>query len=287
MDIVARILNFTLMITMPIGLAVFLARRFKTEWKLFGIGCVTFILSQVFHIPFNLWVLNPLMGKMGLNLAQSKGIQLAVIGLLLGLSAGLFEEITRYLGYKFWIKDQRDWKSALKYGAGHGGIESILIGILAMLTFIQIMSLRGTDLTTAIPAAQIELARSQIEAYWAAPWYLALLGAVERLIAIIFHLSATVLVLESFRRKRFVWVIYAILWHTILDGVAVFAVQTWNPYIAEGLLGVLGIMSLAIIFKLKSTNEPASLDESPILPTRFEIGPVVPSEENLEDSRYA
>ena len=286
MDIAARVLNFSLMIAMPIILAVFLSRKFKTEWKLFGIGCLTFIISQVFHIPFNQWILNPLIGKLGLSITQS-GVQLAAVGLFYGLSAGLFEEITRYLGYKFWIKENRDWKSALKYGNGHGGIEAIILGVLGLMTFIQIMALRGQDLAAVFPSDQLALARMQIEAYWASPWYLAVLGAVERLFAIVFHLSATILVLESFRRKNLIWLGYAIVWHMALDAVAVFAGQTWNAYITEGILGLFGLLSLGIIFKLKSTDEPEIQEQTPFVATHPEIRPVDPSQENLEDSRYA
>jgi uncharacterized membrane protein YhfC len=47
-------LNFILMMTMPIALGVFLARRFKLGWGLWFIGAATFILSQVVHIPLNM-----------------------------------------------------------------------------------------------------------------------------------------------------------------------------------------------------------------------------------------
>ena len=202
MNIVARILNFSLMIAMPIGLAVFLVRKLKTEWYLFGIGTATFILSQVFHIPFNHWVLKPLVASLGLDFTQ-KGWQLAAMGVIFGLSAGLFEEIARYLGYRFWVKSDRNWGSALMYAAGHGGIESIILGILVLLSFIQVISLRGVDLASVVGADQIELVQAQIEAYWATPWHLAILGALERLSTICFHLSATVLVLQVFIRKKY------------------------------------------------------------------------------------
>jgi uncharacterized membrane protein YhfC len=285
MDIIARIFNFSLMIGLPLVLAVYFSRKLKTEWKLFGIGCATFVISQVFHIPFNQWVLNPLMASFGFSVTQS-GIQLAIVGLFYGLSAGLFEELTRYLGYRFWIRENRDWKSALMYGAGHGGIEAIILGVLVLVAFVQIMALRGQDLASLVPADQLDLARSQIEAYWAAPWPMALLGAVERVIAIVFHISATVLVLESFRRKNFIWVIYAILWHTLLDAVAVFAAQTWNPYITEGILGVFGLLSLGLIFWLRSEAEPVSPESDLGASDLSEIQPVDLTEDHLEDSRY-
>ena len=290
MNIVAHILNFSLMIAMPIGLAVYLVRKIKTEWYLFGIGMATFILSQVFHIPFNQWVLNPLVINLGLNLDQ-KGAQLVIISILYGLSAGLFEEIARYLGYRFWVKRDRNWKSALMYGAGHGGIESILLGFLVLVSFIQAISLRGVDLATVVDADQVELVRAQIDAYWSTPWHLAILGAVERLATICFHLSATVLVLQAFRRKNITWLALAIFWHTLVDAVAVFASRTWNPYITEGIILVFGILSLGVIYLLKSPSDPVDEGSFILKPDvelpQLEIQSVMPSEENLEDSRYA
>jgi uncharacterized membrane protein YhfC len=287
LNIIARVLNFSLMILMPVGLALYLSRKLKTEWKLFGIGVLTFVISQVFHIPFNGLVLNPLVNKLGLSLTQN-GFQLAMVGLIYGLSAGVFEEITRFLGYRWWIKDERDWKSALMVGAGHGGIESILLGGVVLLAFIQATTLQGTDLSTVVDADQVEMVRAQIEAYWAAPWQLALLGAVERLATICFHLSATVLVLQSFHRKNGIWVILAVCWHTLVDATAVFASRTWNPYITEGLILGLGMVSLVIVYVLKSPDEPR-VNGIPTAPNGYtapEIKAITPSETDLEDSRY-
>jgi uncharacterized membrane protein YhfC len=287
MNILARILSFSLMIVMPIGLALYLSWKLKTEWKLFGIGVATFVISQVFHIPFNGLVLNSLVSRLGLSLDQT-GLQLALVALIYGLSAGVFEEVTRFLGYHWWIKEERDWKSALMFGAGHGGIESILLGGVVLLAFIQATTLQGTDLSTVVDADQVEVARAQIEAYWAVPWHLAILGAVERLATICFHLSATVLVLQAFRRKNGIWVVLAVCWHTFVDATAVFASHTWNPYITEGLILALGIASVVIIFVLKSPDEPQA-SGIPTLPnedTPLEIQAITPSETNLEDSRY-
>jgi uncharacterized membrane protein YhfC len=289
MDIAARLLNFTLMIAMPLGLAIFLVRRYKAAWSLFGIGTVTFLLSQVGHIPFNYWVLNPLVERWGLDLGRT--LDLAVIGLVYGLSAGLFEEITRYIGYRLWIRQDRSWSSALMYGAGHGGIESILLGVLTLYAFIQAVTLRGVDLSRIVEADLVRLAEAQLQAYWAAPWHLAILGAEERLAAIAFHLSAAVLVLQSFTRRNILWLVLAIAWHTLLDGVAVFASRTLNPYVTEAILLGLGLLSLGWIFVLRepaeenpetaaASTEPPPGDQAPA------VRPVQPSEESLDDSRY-
>jgi uncharacterized membrane protein YhfC len=131
-DIFVRLLNALLMIAMPLALVIYLTRKLNVGWRLFGIGGVTFVASQVLHIPFNLWVLNPLMEKFGLSISQI-GMQLVIVAILYGLSAGVFEETARYLVYRFWLKKdaERTWRSALIFGTGHGGIEAIILGVLS------------------------------------------------------------------------------------------------------------------------------------------------------------
>ncbi len=288
LEILIRLLNAFLMIGMPLILGVYLARKLDLPWRLFGIGAVTFIVSQVFHIPFNAWVLNPLLGKLGLSITQV-GIQLIIVAILYGLSAGIFEEVARYIVYRFWLKRRSDrtWRSALMFGAGHGGIEAIIFGVLAGISLIRLLALRDADLSAIFPANQLEIAKEQIEFYWSLPWYGALLGAIERLSAICFHLSATVLVLQAFRRGKILWLGAAIAWHTLLDAVAVFAVQTWNMYVTEALVGVLGILSVGIIFLLREPDE--TLDEPRPEIRVLSLNEVEAGElsgEHVEESRY-
>ena len=98
MDIAVRLLNGLLMIAMPIALGIYLARRMGKRWKLFLVGAVLFVASQVLHIPFNLIVLNPILEQIGFGQGNF-GSALLLGALLLGLSAGLFEEITRWLAF--------------------------------------------------------------------------------------------------------------------------------------------------------------------------------------------
>lgn len=291
MTVAIRIINFTLMIAMPLILGVFLAGKLKSEWRLFGIGALTFIFSQCFHIPFNYWVLNPLVTNLNLQ-SNSQMLPHAVIGLLFGLSAGLFEEIFRWVGFHFWIKEERDWKSALMFGAGHGGIESILLGILVLYGFLQALSLQGTDLNMIVGIEHAPLAQAQIDTYWAAPWHLAILGAVERFSTILFHLSASVFVLQVFLRKNILWLFLAIGWHTLVDAVAVFASRFWSPYTTEGIILFLGLLSLGFVFILKpedkhQTKTPGLDLSDSIERLDIEFQQIKPSEEDLENSKYA
>ena len=88
LDVITRSLNALLMIALPLGLGAVLARKLGAAWETFGIGALTFVASQVFHIPFNAWVLSPIAEKWGLADPQS-AVQLASMAILLGVDLSL------------------------------------------------------------------------------------------------------------------------------------------------------------------------------------------------------
>jgi uncharacterized membrane protein YhfC len=282
-------LNALLMIAMPVGLAIYLTRKFNLGWKLWWIGGFTFILSQVLHIPFNYLILNPQLGKLG-ERALAEPLPLLLTALALGLSAGLFEEFARYAMYRWWAKDARSWGRGLLAGAGHGGVEAIILGVLVLYGFLQLLAVRGVDLATVVPLDQLELAKAQVEAYWSANWYDSLLGALERAFTIPFHIAASVLVLQVFIRKQMRWLWLAVAWHTIVDAGAVAAGSYIGPYLTEALIGGFAMISLFIIFRLKQPEpiEPPEVDLTPLPPplSAEALQPVEESDTTLEHSRY-
>ena len=276
-------LNFLLMIAMPLALGWFIARRRGASWRLFGIGAVTFIAAQVFHIPFNF-----LVDRSGI-LPENLSIvtNLVIVALFLGLSAGVFEEGARYLAYRYWARDARTWGKGLMLGAGHGGVESIIVGLLGGINFVALAAMRSGALLEQMPAEQLPLVEAQIEALFATPLHLALLGAVERIFALTAHLALSLMVMQVFTRGRIRWLLAAILWHTLLNAVAVFAINTWDAVVTEALIGVIALLSLGIIFWLR---EPEPIEEE--LEPLPEAGPAPPlaakvTEEALDRSRYS
>ncbi len=152
------------MIVFGLGLGAILAKRLKLDWGLFGAGAITFIGSQVLHIPFNAWLLTPSLKSFGL-LENPSGIKLVLVALALGASAGVFEEGARYCAYRFWLKDVRNWEKSLMFGAGHGGAEAVILGILTFVTVFRLIALQDADLSTVIPLEHIELAEAQLVAF--------------------------------------------------------------------------------------------------------------------------
>jgi uncharacterized membrane protein YhfC len=250
MDSFVRLLNALLMIAIPLILAPFFIRRMRVSWRLFVIGAITFIASQVLHIPFNAWVLNPL-----LNRLSSSGLQTSMLFALTavsaGLSAGIFEEIARYLIYRFWLRKERSWEQALMFGLGHGGIEAMLLGLLALFAFFQALALRGADLSSMVTAEQLPLVSANLQDFWSAPWYLAMLGAVERALAICLHLGLTVLVWRAVVSRSVGWLTLAIGWHAFVDAGTLIVYQQWGAYTAEGFVAILAGISLALVFALR------------------------------------
>lgn len=255
-------LNALLMIGLPLLLGLFLSKRLGTKWSLFGVGAVTFIASQVVHIPL-LQGLTALFRSKVLP-APPGAWQLVFNAVMLGLAAGLCEELARYLVLGLWIKSARTWREALMFGAGHGGIEAIILGGLVLVGFVNMVALRTTNIASLpVSAAQQALLAKQVAAYWSAPWYLTLLGAVERVFALCIHLSATVLVMQAFTRKNILWLVAAILWHALIDGVSVFAVGTVGPYQTEAVVGALALLGVAIIFALRPRQPEPVLEPAP------------------------
>jgi uncharacterized membrane protein YhfC len=227
-------LNGVLMIAIPISFMVILTHKFKQGWRLFWIGAATFVFSQSLHIPFNLLV-NPVFNKIGF-IALPLILQKITLSVYFGLSAGIFEELSRYAMFRWWAKEARSWDKGLLAGAGHGGIEAIILGIIVLYGYIQMSVILGMDVSKLVSPEKLELIRTQIQAYWSAPWYMTLLGLLERLFTIPLHLACSLLVLQVFTSNRNSWVVVAILFHAFVDGIAVFVSQFgFSPLAIEGM----------------------------------------------------
>ena len=243
MLIAAYAISFLGMIALPIIGWIYFTRKFSLSWKLVLAGGLTFIASQILHIPVVL-ALGSFM----------KSISLLANAIILGLLAGVFEETARYILFKLILKKSRSWKEGVLVGLGHGGAEAVLLGILAALAFITMTGYRNIDLSTlpGIPADQLELARQQVAAYWSMPWYMALMGFVERIFAICLHVSLSVMVLYSIAYYKPIWFWLALLWHAFVDAVAVYVGQEVGILAVEGIVAIFAILSLWITFKMRS-----------------------------------
>ncbi len=267
-------LSATLIFIMAIGLGAYLTHKFKLSWLLYLIGAATFVFSQIGHIPFN----NLVVPRLGVS-----DWPLVFQVLFYGLSAGLWEEWFRYAAYRWVAKDARTWPKGLLMGAGHGGVEALIIGGIILITYLNMVILRSTpDLSTLVPADQLAAVQEGVEAYWSTPWYISMLGFVERAFSIPAHLTFSILVLQAFLRGQVRWVWFSVALHTLLNAVVLYVNATWGAVPAEIVLGLLTIFNLYIIFKLRSP-EPEEGIPAPAETVSVSSVPEVRIDETPED----
>ncbi len=231
------ILEILLMIAIPIVVVIWLGKRWSLPLRLSLVGAATFVGSQILHVPANSVIGSAL---------QLEAQPLVIQAIVLGLSAGVFEEVARYLVYRFWLAEARSWREGVLFGLGHGGVEAILTGVLVAVTLLNVIVITNAEDPTALELPEGALA--QVEEFWKTPFYLPPLAVMERVMALILHTSMATLVLLSFH-KRHIWPLAAaILWHALADFAAFYAGQRWGIVAAEGLLVVITVGSAALLW---------------------------------------
>jgi uncharacterized membrane protein YhfC len=279
-------LSGVLMAVIPFGLSYYLARRYKLGGRLWWIAASTFILSQIGLIPFSL-VVSGMFEQGRLPIPQG-GWAILFNAVLVGVSAGVFEELARYAMLRWWAKDARSWPQGLLAGLGHGGVEAIVIGLLVLFAFYQMSGLRQADLSAVVPAEQLDLARQQVATFWSMPWHIPLLDALDRLFDLACQISYPILILQAFLRQQSRWVGAAVLWHALVDGVASLTKGSLPYLAAEGIMALLALISLGLVFALRWAD-PSAAPEPPAPPKPLSVKSLKPANEtpeSLEKSRY-
>lgn len=200
---------------LPLALGFWLWRRGGAPWLAWVIGAATFLVSQVvlrlpWQIPLGLWLKPKLVDPVWL------------FGWLFvsSLTAGLFEEGGRWAAYRWAWKD-RSVKGGVMLGVGHGGIESILLVGLSLLGNLVFYVLLTQGLAPTLPPEVDATVRQQFAALTPG---LALLGGVERVLAMGLHVSCSLLVLRSMAHGPR-WLLGAMALHTTANFVAVVVTQ--------------------------------------------------------------
>jgi uncharacterized membrane protein YhfC len=186
----------------PFAVGFYIIRRFGSSWKIWFLGALMFMMSLI-RIPLNVYISQFILAGTPTPFAYS------LLVLVPSFTAGIFEEVARYIGFKRLIKD-RSYESGLTYGAGHGGVESMLIVGLNILSL-------GVMLLTN-PGA---LPPEQLLSILGMPIYLPLIGVYERIMAMIIQIGLSIMVLESIRKSDIRYLFVAVGIHTMLNYLAV------------------------------------------------------------------
>ena len=232
-------------ILIPVGL-LFWFRKKGAELLPFFIGCVVmilfaFMLEQAAHAF--------ILGSPAGAVIQSNIKLYALYG---GLMAGLFEETGRFAAFSTVLKNSRDQDmNALMYGAGHGGIEAVVVlGLTSVNNLIWsslINSGNTAQLTASLTGEALTQAEAAIQGLIATPFWMFLIGLLERIFAIALHLALSVLVWFGVKKKE-ARILFpgAILVHMVVDASAVlFSGMGIGPVAIEMIVGVM--TALAVI----------------------------------------
>lgn len=179
---------FTICVSVGLPLLAFVYACIKKQSTSFLLGALAFVFSQVLiRIP----ILQYLQDNNTNYMAFSENNPVLFALIIMGLSAGIFEEFARYFMMTFFMK-HRDWRSGFLFGMGHGGIEAILlVGISAL--FILVSS----------PSDTFDM-------------YL-FVGGIERLFAILLHIGLSIMVLQGIVQRKFFYIILAIIIHALVN----------------------------------------------------------------------
>lgn len=250
LSITFMVFSLLVSVVLPIGGIIFLKRKYNVSLKIFFIGAAAFFISvQVLEAPIHSYFLK-------LNSTTSEFLLSTPIAYMLygGLMAGIFEETTRFISFKFLIKD-RDLISGVTYGLGHGGIEAILIGGLSSLNSIVYSNLinkggfqsimEGALIPKDVISATYDQFVNSSAIIWAMP-------GIERIIAMMIHVSLSVIVLYAVKERKYIYYILSILLHAVINfPAALYQVGVIkNIFIVEGILLATVLVLVIYVFKI-------------------------------------
>jgi len=233
-------------IIVPLALGYWIVRRFGLSWRVFFLGALFFILVQVVHAPLVLVTQNPLYLTL---LPSGTTAALAGLAIYLGLMAGLFEEIGRYLVYRYIFRRQNlslSRENGLLFGTGWGGVESMIVALLVLSSMVSYILLTGDG--GAIPLPDDPLVQAEVEALRALTPLDILPGLAERMMTITLHIAWSLMVLAAVVYGKKMLLVLAILWHAAVDAAAVYLVQTQGVLVTEGVIFLFAVLAIAYIF---------------------------------------
>jgi uncharacterized membrane protein YhfC len=132
----------------PLALLVLVRRRLRVGVRYAAYGALVFLLFQIVtRIP----LVELAQQALGPGLERSRALLMGWL-VVVTASAALFEETGRYVAFRWLLhreaspSDRGWWARAVIYGIGHGGLESIGIGALALASLLGLLALSDDGL---------------------------------------------------------------------------------------------------------------------------------------------
>ena len=207
-SIAGMVFSLVVSFALPIGLFVYAKKKLGAKAAPFYIGCGVFFVmvlmleAAIHRIVFQL---------AGEALTGSV-ILYAVYG---GLMAALFEETGRYIAMRFLVKPM-DFPNAFMYGAGHGGVEAMLLcGVASINNIASAVMINSGTMSAQLATLDAEKAADTAAALS------------------VLHLSLSILVFQSIRKKAPMELVRAYLFHFVIDSLSVLLSAVASVWVVE------------------------------------------------------
>jgi uncharacterized membrane protein YhfC len=160
--------------------------------------------------------------------------------------AGVFEEVGRYVGMRYLLKQYREWKDGVAYGIGHGGIEAILLGVIGNIQILALGAIlnAGQLDKVQLPASSLPL----ITQLLTSPSWVFLISGFERIFAFIVHIGLSLVVLYSVTSGKKRFLVYAIILHAVFDLLpAMYQMKIAPLWLTEVIVMLFALVTLYIL----------------------------------------
>jgi len=247
-------------IVLPILLAVLIIKKYKANVEAIVVGGTVFFIFQIIlRIP----LLNTISST---SWYQNLAGNFLLTSLFLGITAGIFEEVGRFVGYKVLIKRKYySYKNGIGFGIGHGGIEAILlVGLTYINNIVMSLFINSGKFDTVfggnLSQDALTLAKSQLIDTKA---YMFLFGGLERIFAITIQIAFSLIILYAVKYKKYSYILLAILLHAIVDApVAYMSFKGINTILIEGYTFLCAGSALMYIIKSKNCFKDKTIEEN-------------------------
>ncbi len=234
--LVALSLSALLTLLGPFVAALVWKRRTGARWAHFGAGALTFFVSQIvlrlpWQVPLGLWLGPRLSGNVPAQIGWAAAS---------ALTAALFEEVGRWVAFRWLVKGARAPRDGAMFGLGHGGIESTLLVGITLSVSAALYALVGTGHGVGLPPEALDKLGS-LDLLSASA------GAVERILTIPIHVALSMIVLRCFERGRNLWLAVAIAGHFALDFLGVLGAHALTGATGSPMMGELAIAPFAAL----------------------------------------
>lgn len=243
------ILSMAIAFLFPIGLAIYFKKKWNFSLKAVLVGALVFFVFQiVIRIPL-------LQAFATQDWYKAMAQNTILIALFLGITAGIFEEVGRFIGFKLLLKNKLNRKNGIAFGIGHGGIEAIiLVGLGNINNLVSSLMINSgvfdAQIAPNLPPETAEMLKNTLIS--TSPLMYAA-GGIERIFAITIQIALSLVVLYAVMHRKNIVLLYAVLLHAVIDSpIVILSANKVNIWAIEGFVLLCAIAALAFIIKSKN-----------------------------------